>query len=55
MDIYITEETLKDEVLLYISEKTGLFKNLFKVFVVEKIPRNDSGKISYKELGKMIR
>lgn len=50
MDIYITESTLQNEVLSYISEKTGLFKNLFKVFIIDKIPRNDSGKISYKEL-----
>lgn len=50
MDIYITEGALKGEVLSYISEKTKLFKNLFKVIVVDSIPRNDSGKISYKEL-----
>lgn len=52
MDIYITENALKNDVLSFISEKTGLFRNLFKVFVVDMIPRNDSGKIIYKELGK---
>ncbi|MBE6004142.1 MAG: o-succinylbenzoate--CoA ligase [Lachnospiraceae bacterium] len=51
MDIYITDETKKKGVLEYISEKTNLFKTLFKVFVIERIPRNDSGKIKYKELG----
>lgn len=50
MDIYITEETLKDKVLTYMSEKTGLFKNLFRIIVIDQIPRNDFGKISYKEL-----
>lgn len=50
MDIYITEGARKEEVLSYISQKTKLFKNLFKVIVVDRIPRNDSGKISYKEL-----
>lgn len=52
MDIYITRNTLKNDVLSFISEKTGLFRNLFKVFVVDTIPRNNSGKIAYKELGK---
>ncbi len=50
MDIYITDgEKIKD-VQDFVCNKTGLFKNLFKVFVIEKIPRNDSGKIVYKEL-----
>ncbi len=52
MDIYITEESKQKDVLDFISEKTNLFKTLFKVFVIDRIPRNDSGKIRYKELGK---
>lgn len=48
MNIYITDESKKADVLEFISAKTGLFKNLFKVFVVSKILRNDSGKIQYK-------
>ncbi len=52
MDIYITDERKKKEVLDFISEKTNLFRTLFKVFVIDSIPRNDSGKIKYKELGK---
>lgn len=50
MNIYIQDENKKKEVLGFISEKTGLFKSLFKVFVVPEIPRNESGKIRYKEL-----
>ncbi len=50
MDIYITDNDKKKEVLDFISEKTNLFKTLFKVFVLDKIPRNDSGKIAYKKL-----
>lgn len=50
MNIYITDENKKNDVLEFISRKTGLFKNQFKVFVVPEIIRNDSGKIRYKEM-----
>ena len=50
MNIYIIDGSKKAEVLDFISEKTGLFKNLFKVFVVPEILRNESGKIRYKEM-----
>lgn len=50
MDIYITDSEKVKDVQDFVCNKTGLFKILFKVFVIEKIPRNDSGKIVYKEL-----
>ena len=50
MNIYITDESKKAEVLDFMAVKTGLFKTLFKVFVVPEILRNESGKIRYKEL-----
>lgn len=50
MNIYITDESKKTEVLAFISAKTGLFKNLFKVFVVPQILRNDTGKVQYKQM-----
>ena len=50
MNIYITDESKKTAVLAFITEKTGLFKNLFKVFTVTKIMRNDSGKIRYRDM-----
>lgn len=50
MNIYITDDSRKTEVLDFISTKTNLFKSLFKVFVVPEIIRNDSGKIRYKEM-----
>ena len=52
MEIYVTDESKKKDVLDFISEKTNLFKTVFKVIVIDKIPRNDSGKVRYKELGK---
>ncbi len=50
MNIYIKDESKKNEVLSFISEKTSLFKNLFKIIVVPEILRNESGKIRYKEM-----
>ena len=50
MDIYITDKGKQKEVLDFISEKTNLFKTLFKVNVIDSIPRNSNGKIRYKEL-----
>lgn len=50
MNIYITDGSKRTDVLAFISEKTGLFKNLFKIFVVPEILRNELGKIRYKEM-----
>lgn len=50
MNIYIIDGSKKIEIIEFISKKTGLFKNLFKVFVVPEILRNESGKIRYKEM-----
>lgn len=50
MEIYITDESKQKDILDFISEKTKLYKKLFKVHVTGSIPRNDSGKIRYKEL-----
>lgn len=51
MDIYITEAQYQDEVQRFISKKTGIIKSAYAVFVVEKIPRNESGKVQYQALG----
>lgn len=50
MNVYITDESKKAEVLEFIADKTNLYKSLFKVFVVNEILRNDSGKIRYKDM-----
>lgn len=51
MRIYITEESLMDDVKKLIAEKTGLVLKSFKVNVIPEIPRFESGKINYKLLG----
>ena len=50
MRIYITEESLKEDVKKLISEKTGLMMKSFEVNVINEIPRFESGKINYKNL-----
>lgn len=50
MNVYITDKSKKAEVLEFIAAKTNLYKTLFKVFVVNEILRNDSGKIRYKDM-----
>ena len=47
MDIFITDERLKNDVIDFICEKTNLFKTLFNVHAIPIIPRNESGKIIY--------
>ena len=51
MLIYITDSDAREAVSECISQKTGLFRSLFAVRVIDTIPRNDSGKIRYQELG----
>ncbi len=50
MEIYVTDNTDIKSVQNYVCEKTGLYKSLFKIHVIESIPRNDSGKIKYRDL-----
>lgn len=50
MRIYITEESLKEDVKKLISDKTGLMMKSFEVNVINEIPRFESGKINYKQL-----
>ena len=50
MLVYITEASQKDAVLEYICEKTGFYRSLFEVKVISGIPKNETGKIMYKNL-----
>jgi len=50
MNVYITDGTKKAEVLEFIVAKVSLYKSLFRVIIVDEIPRNDSGKIQYRLL-----
>ena len=53
MTVFITDFAVSEEVISFISGKTGLNHTAFKTVYIEKIPRNEAGKILYNELGKI--
>lgn len=52
MYVFVTEETKKEEIIKFISHKTGLNPSAFKCKCIEKIPQNEAGKTLYVELEK---
>ena len=50
MIICITDASLQDRVIPFISKKTNLHNSAFRVCVVPEIPRNSFGKVKYAEL-----
>ena len=53
MNIFVTDNELKDEIIPFISKKTNLHNSAFKVYVIDKIPRNNYGKVLIAELEKI--
>ena len=54
LNVFITESDKAEEIHRYLSDKLKLNLRLIKVFVVDSIPRNSSGKIQYKNLNSSI-
>ena len=52
MYIFVTDEGIADEVRKFVVFKTKLNPAAFKTIVIDEIPKNDAGKILYKELTK---
>ncbi len=50
MNIFTTDEALKDEIVPFISGKTKLHNSAFRVIVLDAIPRNEYGKVKFAEL-----
>lgn len=50
LKIYVTEMDDKDRIRSYIAERTGINHAGFTVVYVDKIPRNESGKVLYSAL-----
>lgn len=50
MKVYITDEKYAKQVEELISERTHINNSAFTVIVIDKIPRNESGKTLYKDL-----
>jgi len=53
MTIFITDTAASDKVKKFLTEKTGINHIAFKIAVIDKIPRNEAGKILYSELNKI--
>jgi hypothetical protein len=47
---YVTDESRAQDVRSLLSERTHLNIGAFEVRVIDHIPRNDAGKVLYKEL-----
>lgn len=54
MYIFVTNGELAEDIRKFVVDKTKLNPAAFKTIVVDDIPKNDSGKILYKELDKLI-
>lgn len=52
MFIFLTDGNNSEEVKEYVSHMTKLNPKAFSVVVIDEIPKNDSGKVKYKELEK---
>lgn len=52
MYLFITDRDLEERVKSFLAAKTGLNSVAFKVIVIDEIPKNDAGKVLYKELAK---
>ncbi len=52
--VFVTESGLEEQIKKQLSEKTGLNSIAFQVKVINNIPKNDSGKIQYAELQKLL-
>lgn len=51
MDIYVTTQQEHDKIKRYIADKTNINSSAFQVHYLEKLPRNEAGKILYSKLG----
>lgn len=54
MNIYLTEESLKASVIPFIVQKTNLHNSAFRTIVIDKIPRNEYGKVQFSLLGEIF-
>ena len=50
MSVFVTDEKIKDVVLPFLTDKLKFHASAFKVCFINAIPRNESGKVLYKDL-----
>lgn len=53
--IFVTESEREEEIISFLAEKTKLNKAAFQVVQISEIPKNDAGKVQYKELEKYFK
>ena len=53
--IFTTDKNKEDEIKSLLAKKTGLNIRAFAVQVIDTIPKNDSGKVQYEELNKLVK
>jgi len=53
MTVFITDTGATDNVMKFLTDKTGINRVAFNIIVIDKIPRNEAGKILYSELNKI--
>ena len=53
MNIFTTDEELKDAIVPFISGKTNLHQSAFRVIVLQEIPRNEYRKVKFQELNSL--
>lgn len=52
MYVFLTDDTRHDSVRRFLAKKTGLHFSAFKCQTVPQLPKNDAGKVLYKELAR---
>lgn len=50
MNIYVTTEQEHEKIKRYIADKLSINSNTFKIHYIDKLPRNEAGKILYSKL-----
>jgi len=50
MSVFVTDEKIKDAVLPFLTDKLKFHASAFKICLINAIPRNESGKVLYKDL-----
>ena len=50
LKIYLTEPDDEDRIVSYIAKRTGINRAGFSFEYIDKIPRNESGKVQYSDL-----
>ena len=51
--VYATDDSKKDEILKFISHKTGIHPSAFTLLKIDEIPKSESGKVLYNKLPKL--